>query len=104
MTWYSFEIKNEESQERRFRMRSEFNIIYKYNKDSLKDTALMALRLEHAVLYFISVTPQSLALFAGFLQQQSAQPSAPPSYDFMDSLKHCDGDEGVLKSLRREKI
>jgi len=104
MTWYTFEIKNEESQEHRFRMRTEFNVIYETNKDNFKGTALIALRLEHTVLYFISITPQSLTLLEPFLQNQSAQPSEPPSNKFVDSLTHCDGDEKVLKSLIRDKI
>lgn len=104
MTWYAFEIKNEEAQERRFRMRTEFNVIYEANKDKFKGTALIALKPKHTTLYFISISPQSLALLEGFLQKQAAQPSEPPSNRFLDSLTHCDGDEEVLKLLRRDKI
>jgi hypothetical protein len=104
MTWYAFEIKNEEAQERRFRMRTEFNVIYEANKDKFKGTALIALKPEHTTLYFISISPQSLTSLEGFLQKQSAQPSEPPSNKFVDSLTHCDGDEEVLKLFRRDKI
>jgi len=104
MTWYAFEIKNEESQERRFRMRTEFNVIYQANKDKFKGTALIALKPEHTTLYFISISPQSLTSLEGFLQKQSAQPSESPSNKFVASLTHCDGDEEVLKLFRRDKI
>jgi hypothetical protein len=99
MTWYSFEIKNEASQEHRFRMHTEFNTIYEANRDNFKGTALIALRLEDSVLYFVSITHQSLTLLEAFLQNQSAQGSEPPSNKFVDSLTHCDGDQKVLKSL-----
>jgi hypothetical protein len=104
MTWYVFEIKNEEAQERRFRMRTEFNVIYETNKEKFKGTALIALKPKHTTLYFISMSPQSFTSLEGFLQKQSAQPSEPPSDEFVDSLTHCDGDEEVLKLLRRDTI
>jgi len=104
LKWYAFEIKHEESQERRFRMRTEFNAIYEANKEKFNGTALIAFKPEHTTLYFISISPHSLTSLEGFLQKQSAQPSEPPSNKFIDSLRHCDGDEEVLKLLRRDKI
>jgi hypothetical protein len=102
MTWYVFEIRNEESQERRFRMRTEFNVLYEANKEKFKGTALIALKPEHTTLYFISISPQSLTSLEGFLKKQSARRSEPPSIKFVDSLTHCDGDEEVLKLFRRK--